>query len=291
MSKFAGCRSLELTDTEMGRAFPALIMYPTETPERPERLGPYVAEVAMNGPVAPGPYPLVVISHGTGGSHLLYRDLAAYLARQGFVVVLPEHPLNNRDNNELAGTAANLANRPRHLRLVIDWAYGDRVFGPQLVPGKVAIVGHSQGGYTALALAGGRPMAFPNETDDHQPHPVDVVADDRIKALVLLAPATPWFMEEGALKDVDVPIFLLTGQKDQHTPLWQAEIVKNGVPDSALVEHRAITNAGHFSFLSPFPPQMINPAFPPSQDPPGFDRPRFHEQMNAEILAFLRRVL
>jgi hypothetical protein len=36
---------------------------------------------------------------------------------------------------------------------------------------------------------------------------------------------------------------------------------------------------------------MTSPTFPPSQDPEGFDRARFHEEMNSEIEAFLRRVL
>jgi hypothetical protein len=44
-------------------------------------------------------------------------------------------------------------------------------------------------------------------------------------------------------------------------------------------------------FLSPFPPDLISPAFPPSQDPPGFDRAALHPLLNAEILTFLRRVL
>lgn len=291
MSKSAGCRSIELVDEEMTTTFPALVMYPTDSPERTEVLGPYTAEVALNGPPAAGAHQLVVISHGTGGSHLLHRGLAAHLARHGCVVVLPEHPRNNRNDNELAGTAANLANRPRHLRIAIDWAYGNKVFGPHLRPNRVAVVGHSQGGYTALALAGGRPVAFPNETHDQQPHAVDVLADDRVKALVLLAPATPWFMEEGSLKDVRVPILMVTAERDDHTAPWQAEIVKNGVPDGSLVEHRVVANAGHFSFLTPFPAKMVSPAFPPSQDPRGFDRARFHDRLNPDVLMFLRRVL
>jgi hypothetical protein len=36
---------------------------------------------------------------------------------------------------------------------------------------------------------------------------------------------------------------------------------------------------------------MTNPAFAPSQDPPGFNRVQFHQEMNAEILQFLNRVL
>lgn len=290
MSGFAGCRRVELADDETGATFPVLVMYPTESPQRPENLGPYRADVAMNAPVAAGSYPLAVISHGTGGSHLLYRGLAAHLARHGVVAALPEHPRNNRNDNTLAGTAANLANRPRHLRLVIDWAYGD-VVGPYLRAGAVAIVGHSLGGYTGLALAGGRPVAFPHETRDRQSRPVEVRPDDRVAALVLLAPATAWFMTGGALDAVRVPVLMLTAEHDEHTPPWHAEIVRNGLPAETPVEHRVVANAGHYSFLSPFPEKMTGPAFPPSQDPHGFDRPRFHDELNADVLAFLGRRL
>ncbi|UQA59807.1 alpha/beta hydrolase family protein [Polyangium aurulentum] len=291
MSKTVGCRTAELFDDEMQMPFPTVVMYPSSAPEKPERLGPYAVSVAMNGPIEAGAFPLVVISHGTGGSHLVYRTLAAHLARHGFVVAMPEHPRNNRNNNELAGTVANLANRPRHIRLVIDWAFSQGAFGGSLLPDAVAIVGHSMGGYTALATAGGLPMALPNETADGKPQAVSVTPDSRVKALVLLAPATPWFMAPGALQGVRVPILMLTGEKDVHTHEGHAEIVKRGLPEGTRLEHRVVPNAGHFAFLSPFPESMNSPAFPPSQDPPGFDRARFHEEMNAEIEAFLRRVL
>lgn len=88
----------------------------------------------------------MIISHGTGGSHLLYRTLAAHLARDGFVVGLPEHP---RNNNELAGTHTILPDRPRQIRAAIDWAYADRALGLCIAPDSVAVIGHSLGGYTA----------------------------------------------------------------------------------------------------------------------------------------------
>ncbi len=239
----------------------------------------------MDAPVAAGSYPIVVISHGGGGSHLVYRDLARYLARNGFLVAMPEHPGNNRNNNDLANTAANLTNRPRHIRLAIDWAFAN------LKPTKVALVGHSLGGYTALAVAGGAPTAFAHETPNRQVRPLDVTVDERVKALVLLAPATVWFMMPDALSGVRVPILMLTAEKDPHTPPMHAEIVKRGVPESTQIEHRTIANAGHFSFLSPFPESMTQPGFAPSQDPEGFDRKLFHAEMNAAILGFLQRVL
>jgi predicted dienelactone hydrolase len=242
-----------------------LVLYPSSAPEQPERFGPYVLPVAMNGPIEAGAFPLVVISHGSGGSHLVYRNLGAHLSRRGFVVAMPEHPRNNRNNNDLANTVENLINRPRHLRVVMDWAFSPGGLGGSLKPNTAAIIGHSMGGYTA--------------------------PDDRVRALVLLAPATIWFMAEGALKDVRVPILMLTGEKDELTLSAHAEIVKRGLLEGAQLERRVIPNAGHYAFLSPFPEAMSSPTFPPSQDPIGFDRARFHEEMNAEIEAFLRRAL
>ncbi len=84
---------------------------------------------------------------------------------------------------------------------------------------------------------------------------------------------------------------MLTAEKDEFVPASHAESVERGLPEACRLEHRSISNAGHFAFESPFPPAMCDPAFLPSQDPPGFDRARFNGEMNAEICAFLERAL
>jgi len=53
------------------------------------------------------------------------------------------------------------------------------------------------------------------------------------------------------------------------------------------ITHHIVENAGHFSFLSPFPETMVSPDFPPSQDPEEFDRAVFHHRLSGEIIAFL----
>lgn len=291
MSRTVGCRTVTLHDETTGTTFPMLVLYPSTAPNREERIGPYVLSVAMDGPPEAGTFPLVIVSHGTGGSYLVYRDLAAHLARRGFVVAMPEHPGNNRNDDRLQHTAANLANRPRHLRLAIDWTYADASLGSHVAPDAVAVIGHSMGGYTALAVAGGVPTAFAHETPDRQPRVIAIRADPRVKALVLLAPATAWYMVPGALAAVRVPVLLLSAERDEHAPLEHAELVVRGVPDASLVEHHVVPNAGHFAFLTPFPAAMVAPTFPPSQDPPGFDRAAFQAEMHAQIEAFLRRVV
>jgi len=280
-SSFTGLEETRVV--EVRDPFPLLIMYPTDV----------AVDVAFKAPVQAGRFPLVVISHGTGGSNLVYRTIAGFLAKNGFIVCMPEHPFNNRNNNERADTIENLTDRPRHIRECIDYMFSDSRWSAHLQQENVALIGHSLGAYTALALAGGIPHTqhqikhdpLTRITDSRQ---IDVTADNRIKALVLLAPATGCFISEGALSRVTIPILMFSGEKDGITPQFHADIVKKGVANPAQVTHRIVEKAGHFSFLSPFPEHMRTPQFLPAQDPEGFDRTKFHEELGREILGFLR---
>ena len=289
MGMNVGCRTLAFADAHGGADVPVRVFYPTLAEERPVRLGPYAMDLALDGAPDGERLPLVAISHGMGGSPLVYRTLAAHLAGAGFVVALPEHPGDNAGDHRLSGTAVNLENRPRHLRLAIDGLFADAVLGRRLRPGEARLIGHSLGGYTVLALAGGRPTCFAAEAEDGRPHAIPVTPDPRVKALVLLAPATVWFMAPGALAGVTAPILMLTGEKDVFTPPLHAAIVEAGV--AGPVDHRVVAGAGHFAFLSPFPPEMVRPGFLPSQDPEGFDRARFVPDLNAQVTEFLQGTL
>jgi predicted dienelactone hydrolase len=281
-------RVADTLDAIQNARIPLRLFYPTRAPAGPERLGPYELLLAHDAPPDGDELRLVVISHGGGGSGLVYRELALYLARAGFLVALLEHPGNSRDDNSLHHTVANLENRPRHVRLVIDAAYADARVGERLARDGVAVIGHSLGGYTALAIAGGRPSALPHETRDGKARPLSVARDARVRRLVLLAPAAAWFMAEGALREVDAPILLRTAEKDEIAPAFHGEIIVRGVGDPRRVDHRVIANAGHFSFLTPFPPERTRPDFPPSQDPEGFDRAAMLAGLYPEIVTFLR---
>jgi predicted dienelactone hydrolase len=289
MDTFVGCCAIELIDKHDGVKFPMAVMYPTFAPGKMERLGPYTVDVSIDAVPKDGLFPLVIISHGSGGSHLVYRTLAHHLACNGFIVGMPEHPFNNRNNNTLEGTVENLVNRPRHIRTAIDWFFNSGKFSGLLKPDSVSIIGHSMGGYTALAVAGGVPTSLPRESPDGLPRQVDITPDCRVKSLVLLAPVSFWFAKEGALSTVDIPILMLVGEQDEYAPyvFYYAGIILDGVPDRSKIQHRIIENAGHFSFLSQFPESMVNAAFPPSQDPPGFNRESFLHELNAEVLEFL----
>jgi predicted dienelactone hydrolase len=284
-----GLELTQLLDDRSGARFPLLVFYPSSSPARPERLGPFDLHVAAAGALLPGPHPLVLISHGSGGSPATHRELACHLAAAGFVVGVPEHPFNNRTDNSRAESLELLADRPYHLRLVADWFQQSR-FAAQLVPQRYSIVGHSLGGYTGLAAAGGVPSSLPHESADRLVHRIPVTPDERVQALVLLAPATPWFRLPGALSGVRVPILMVASYHDLQAPyFYLCQLVLDGVPDPGKVDYRLVERAGHYSFLSPWPDALRSPAIPPSLDPPGFDRRPFLDRLYSDIGGFLER--
>ena len=290
MAPSAGARRARVPAAHLEAPIDLIALYPSVAAEVPLRAGPYTIDVALDGAPVPGPWPVVVVSHGSGGSPFTHRGLARHLAKAGFLVLLPTHPGNNRDDNHLADTADILVQRPRDVTAVLDWAASSEGFPRQADVRRVGVVGHSLGGYTGLALAHGRPHTIPRDTPGVAPVPIPVSADDRIAALVLLAPAAPWFIARGSLDDVRVPILMLTGEFDSMTGS-HGDLIASRLRVGASLEHRVVRGAGHFSFLAPFPPDMTNPAFPPSQDPPNFDRAAFHAALYPEVAAFFREVL
>ncbi|WP_334074401.1 MULTISPECIES: alpha/beta hydrolase family protein [Paenibacillus] len=284
---FVGLKQVEVVDPHAQTAFPMLVMYPSNTPGKIEQMGPFSLEVALDAKPASGRYPLVIISHGSGGSLWVYRTLAMHLASHGYIVGVPEHPFNNRNDNSLDGTVENLTIRPRHLTRAIDYFYESEWCADSINSDTVSVIGHSMGGYTALAAAGGKPTSFPHESPNGIAEQIAVAADPRIRSLVLLAPASVWFRKPNALDEVHLPILLLAAEKDDYTPHFHSQIILEGVKDRSKVEFAVIHGAGHFSFLSPFPEKMRHPAFLPATDPPGFDRPAFHQVLNARVLDFL----
>lgn len=282
---FVGCRQFILKDKINEISFPVLVQYPTFTSSAPTNFGPYVMDVSPDADIiSEEQFPLIIISHGNGGSHLLYRTISTYLVKKGYMVAMPEHYGNNRNNNELENSVRNLQLRPRHVSLTIDNLISESSFAENISTGEIAVIGHSMGGYTALALAGGNPWTKDGER-------IEVSADPRVKAIVLLAPGAGWFYHPANINKITVPILLLTAEHDIVTPGWNADIVLNIASDKSRVISRQIENAGHFSFLSPFPEAMRNPKFFPSTDPEGFDRHEFHTRLPVEIHEFLNENL
>jgi predicted dienelactone hydrolase len=277
---FAGAGELVVPGNAAGPALTALLHYPCREPSRPTAFGPYELDVSVGAPPAPGRFALVVISHGSGGSPLLYRSISLLLARSGYIVALPKHPGNSLGDNGLADSAQNFIYRPRQLVALLDALLADATWGPRIAAEPVTAIGHSMGGYTVLSVAGGQPWARTGE-------PIPVPQDSRIGALVLLAPACGPFLAPRALAAVTAPILAFTAEHDPLTPDREVRAALETVADCARVSIRTVPDAGHFSFLSPFPRPMHVPGFAPAQDPSGFDREQFHQRFPGLILEWI----
>ena len=301
-----GCRVLSAFDSIQNARIASWLLYPTVASAEPVRFGSYEVEVAMDAPAAQAGLPLVALSHGNGSTPWVHRGLALRLAQAGFAVLMIEHPGNNRNDNSLGFTGpagrvkfALLEHRPRHVRLAVDSALADELLGSKLAR-TYAVIGESIGGYTALAVAGGHAMTLPDEVDVTQLRAapselaklvvhVNTQPDERVRAVVLLSPAPFFFMGEGSLKDVRVPVLLRHGTLDAMCPPETVRTCLRSLPDQAQLQGSEIANAGHFSFQTPPPPELAH--LPNAQDPAGFDRAAYQVTLKDDITAFLRRTL
>jgi predicted dienelactone hydrolase len=278
---FAGAREFVIEGG--ARGLTALLHYPCLQPSRPTTFGPYELDVSVGAPLAPGRFPLVLISHGSGGSPLLYRSVSLLLARRGFIVALPNHPGNSLGDNDLADSPLILRERRRQLIALLNALLADSTLGAAIASEPITAIGHSLGGYTVLCVAGGEPWSRSRE-------PILVPHDSRIGALVLMAPACGPFLAPHSLDAVRAPILALTAEHDALTPDAEVRAALAGVPDPSRVTVRTVPNAGHFSFLGPFPGHMHHPGFAPAQDPSGFDREGFHQWFPGLILEWIEGV-
>ncbi len=207
------------------------------------------------------------------------------LAAMGAFVILPEHVGKSRSDNSLDSTQENLINRPRQLKLCVEHLCRSEEFGPYIT--ETHGIGHSIGGYTVLAAAGAKPYAGPHETQSGKAEEIGVERTC-FASVVVFAPATPWFQGADSLSEFDTLTLMLTAELDEVTSEFHAGVLSSGLQRSDLLTHKAIPGAGHFSFQSPFPPQMTRPQFLPSQDPIGFDRAAFQLELLAIVSQFLK---
>jgi len=185
--------------------------------------------------IAPGPFPVVLFSHGNGGIRFQSFFFAAHLASHGYVVVTPDH-----HGNTFLDIAAGIVdpqvavNRSLDLSFLIDQFLafnaetGNR-FNNGIIPDAIGASGHSFGGFTVFALAG------PG-------------GDARIRAIMPQAPAAPF--GDDFYRAISIPVLIVGGSIDTTTefPFNQQrpfDLLPAGARVVGLAE---IANAGHFTF-------------------------------------------
>jgi len=154
----AGYWATRITDTVRQRPIHLDYWYPAAPGNRETAIDYHfgVGAVAHDAPLATGPHPLVMLSHGSMGSASNYSWIAEHLARSGFVVVGVSHygesPIYGPETLDIAA-ATRLWERPLDVTRSLDHTIAEPFFAGSL-SGRVGTIGHSAGGATAIALAG-----------------------------------------------------------------------------------------------------------------------------------------
>lgn len=291
----------------------AFVWYPTEAAEAALHFGPFALAVARDAPVALGRrFPVVLLSHGGGGTPLLLRDMAAGLARDGFMVVAPFHVGDStaraQGRAESQRRTRPLSERPKQARLALDAALADARFASQADPRRLGMIGFSLGGYTTLLLAGARPdlarwASFCRERADPADRARVCVGMDggaaaalsapdeavpAFKALVLLDPFALPFGPDG-LAALTMPLLLYRPEREDVLPArFNALALAASLPRPPL---QATLPGGHFALIGSCPAALAAEAPAVCTDDPPIDRTALQRRLRQEIADFLRRSL
>lgn len=141
------------------QGMPMVVSYPSTEKNSTHLHGSFALQVAKNAPIkpppAPGTWPLIVMSHGTGGSSEPHHGLSSALVQAGFVVIEPLHRGDNWRDTERAGPES-WKTRPREVSEAINAITQDAFFKAHVRADRVGVHGMSAGGVTGLAMAGGQ---------------------------------------------------------------------------------------------------------------------------------------
>jgi predicted dienelactone hydrolase len=219
-----GVRTVMAPDPARGRLFPCEIWYPALAGDAGPPAGP---DPQRDAAARHGAFPLVVFSHYSGGNRRSSVFLCAHLASHGYVVAALDHsevvaaelaPRAGETATERAVRIdAIIASRVPDVRFLLDYLAGRQAAtGPAAAAGRgaadigldadrIGLVGHSFGGWTALAAP---------ETEP------------RMRAVVALAPGGSANPRPGVLPlkltfawDREVPVMFLAAADDVPIPL------------------------------------------------------------------------
>jgi predicted dienelactone hydrolase len=210
-------RLLDWTDAKRGRSVPVKIYYPAD---------------------AKAPAPLIVLSHGLGGSREGYEYLGRHWAGHGYISLHIQHIGSDdavwrgqqRPMSAMRKAAAdplNAVNRARDVRFVIDEMErlnaGPGEFAGRVDLARVGIAGHSFGANTTL-VASGQLFILPGGKEMG-------LADPRIKAAIPMSAPVPRDKStlERAFGKIAVPCLHMTGTLDD-SPIGETGAADRRLP-------------------------------------------------------------
>jgi len=290
-------------------------------PDAPLLLAGKAAEHAAMAP-ALEKWPLILLSHGTGGSAMQMAWLGTALARAGFIAAAVNHPGNNALEPYTAEGFVLWWERATDLSEVLDGMLADPEFGPRIDSDRVGAAGFSIGGYTVLALGGARTDISiitdlchntPNATVCHVPEmkemgtPEQMLAtarrtsgvslarsnesyrDPRVHAIFAIAPAVGFTLTPDSLHAMRVPVEIVVGSADPIAPPKDnADYIRSHIRGA---KETILPNVVHYTFLDTCTAAGKQQLGVFCEDPPNVDREAVHQQVDDMAVQFFDRAL
>lgn len=245
---------------------------------------------ARNAAPSAGKRPLILLSHGTGGSAFQMMWLARRLVAAGYIVAAVDHHGNSAAEAAFDARGFRLpAERAADISASIDALLADAKYGPLIDPSRIGGAGFSLGGHTMMTLAGARtsfarfekfcasdqadatcqPQAeFPSAwtTFDAMLASDPVLrrrlteqegdfSDARIKSFVVFSPALIQALTDESLARISTPIEVVAAGADAVAPSpTNSERLASKTFSARL---HAIPEAQHYAFLNECTPRAI----------------------------------
>jgi len=171
--------------------------------------------VRLRMPAGSGKLPVILFSHGLGGSLDAGAIWAEAWAEAGFTVINLQHPgsdsaIFGKRGFRVALGYEQLIARARDVQFVIDEIARRKSEGgcdlSRIDPGRIGVAGHSFGAQTVQAIAG---QTFPFA-------PTPPLHDPRVRAAVGLSPSPPLLgSPQLAFASIHIPFLSVTGTLDE----------------------------------------------------------------------------
>ena len=109
----------------------------------------------MDAAILAGQYPVVLFSHGMGGTDRAQAWLGAALAERGVITVVVNHPNTTWGDFDMSKGVAHWT-RAQDISAALDAVVNMPAFSGRLDMSRIMAAGFSYGGWTALSLGGAR---------------------------------------------------------------------------------------------------------------------------------------
>lgn len=313
-------------------ALPTEIWYPVAAavPVTEQEIGPAGhplfegGRVAIDAPLAPAPkyFPLIVLSHGTGGTGDSLEWLAVALAAHGYIVAAVNHPGNNALEPLTADGFRLWWERTMDLSDVLDGLLADPQIGPRVDRARIGAAGFSLGGYTVIELAGARtdqrafldfckskeadatcvpPEMARAESGEAAAAPspealksmarsADSYRDARVKAVFAMAPALGEAFSKADLAEITVPLEIVAGDGDVTVP-FRTNAVRYGEWMPAAKVTILPGGVSHYTFTAVCLPAGMQALPEICRDNPGVHRDEVHRKVAGMALEFFDKNL